>query len=210
VTLTDSEIAQLQRDLRDACEDRRAAAQASGDDAERQYWLIQRRIVESAISARELPRPEPAVETTIYTHHPTLLAAYPDAFQRSEVLVNIDYDLPGRQVPKLERAKESGGPVLVDYEALPRRDHAVDAYLGVVKPSFARIREEAPNARIALYQHCGRDDELHIAELEADRGDPEQAAFSASRRADMEATLTALDMASLDIDAITPVCYPPR
>jgi len=140
--------------------------------------------------------------TTLYTHHPALLAAYPGAFTRSEVLVNIDFDLPDRQTPKLERAAASRGLALVDYEPLPRRAHVVDEYLGIVTPAIARIRVEYPDARIALYQHCGRDDGLHTEGLDTDAAE--------QRRANMAATLAALDMASLDIDAITPVCYQPR
>ena len=49
---TDADIAQMERDLRDAYEQRRKQAQDAGDDIARQHWLIQRRAIDLAISSR--------------------------------------------------------------------------------------------------------------------------------------------------------------
>lgn len=232
---TDPTIADLQRQLRDACEQRRKHAQDTGADAERQYWLVQRRIVESSISARELPRPAAPLEPTpvLYTHHPAMLAAYPDRFVRTEVIVDVDLAGPdgivteasidaafdagmaGRLIPKLERANAGPRLILNDQEPLPYRAEDVAAYLSLGNRFHARVRAEYPEIEIALYSHAGMEHRLLVGEARIAEGHPwwslpEQVADIAGRRAQMDATLAAMDLPSLDIDYLTPVCYQSR
>jgi hypothetical protein len=53
---TDEQIAQQERDLRDAYDARRAAAFAAGDAVAHRGWLLRLRMIEGAITARELQR----------------------------------------------------------------------------------------------------------------------------------------------------------
>lgn len=237
-------IEQMQRDLRDACESQRKAAQDARDqydrdnplwaayDAERQYWLTQRRIIESSISARELPRPDLPSSLVVYTHHPAVLAAYPDQFVRSEVVVNNDFgpvhrlptideidaalaDPDGRLNIKLRRAAANGSPVLLDAEPISYRPEDAEAERRILVHLLAGIREAYPTVYLTVYQHCGRFDRMLVGEARIAEGhpwwsQPHIVAEIADRRIQMDETLAALDLSTLDVDAVTPVCYQSR
>lgn len=59
---TDAQIEDAERWLRDAYESRRKQAQDTGDDNARQAWLLRRRMIEAAISARELQNADGGVD----------------------------------------------------------------------------------------------------------------------------------------------------
>ena len=73
---SDAQIEQTERWLRDAYEARRKSAQDAGDDNRRQAWLLRRRMIDAAISARELQNDieaEPVVDAEPPTHNELLV-----------------------------------------------------------------------------------------------------------------------------------------
>jgi len=142
---------------------------------------------------------------SLYTHHPLLLNAYPERFQRVEVVVDIDLQgsdegspdtvatalaggYEGRLVRKLDRAV---GRILIDREPLPYHPSVVGKYTEVVLPLTSHLRENRPDLEIWLYSHAGRND----------------ATGYTSR---MEEVQRALAAAELPVDAIVPQCYQSR
>lgn len=67
----------LQRALRDHAEAQRSAAQAQGDDEDRQAWLVERRLVEAIISFREFRRLAEAPQPSTLPVEPTVELDFP-------------------------------------------------------------------------------------------------------------------------------------